>query len=382
MTHLAAPIVAVLGGVDLFTALVVAGFAISVVVVVLSVATFGIGVRKNRLDNRREDARRRVRGELFERRTRENPEWEQWVDGLDSTERDQLETLLDRFLRTVSGSERALYISLAERLEMGRRGDETLDERALLPQLRALSRLTLLNYSVTAERLIETSLGRRETREVAARLLYERREEFERPAALGTAFLLWHGQRPLTARGLQTLYEFNDGWPIPLLSQARWSATEWNTTVLTQVCRVLGQCQTTAGVGWFGWLFELFDHEEPRVRAAAVRACRQVGWRETFHERIPFRELIADDDPRVRRATYRVLTYWGDDHAHQLLEWAVIDEDDPRAQLVAVRGLVSLEADPMGEHPAWPNASWDWIRAEIEATERRRMPSRVEVSET
>jgi len=165
-----------------------------------------------------------------------------------------------------------------------------------------------------------------------------------------------------------------------LLLQGAWSVAHWSETILEQVCTVLQSCQTTLGPEWFEWVLALLTHENPRVRAAAIQAFRQTGWRDDFRERIPFRTLLADQ-ARVRRATYEVLAYWGDEDARQLLEWAVIDEDDARAQLLAVRALASLEVevDPDQEQPAWPDQSWDWVRAEIRAAERRRLPSRTGV---
>jgi hypothetical protein len=372
------PPVAAILGVDLLTILQGSAVVITIVVFVLCVVTLLASVRARRREQRRTDARRRVRGELFERRQREDPDWEAWIAGLDAVERDQLEQVIDRFLRTVTGSERALFLLLADKLDMGETADATLDSRAVVPRLRALARLSLLEYPLTGERLLETCLDDQRTREAAARLLLERSDDFQRPAALGTVFLVWDGQEALTARGLETLYELNDGQPTALLSQSRWSNETWNPRVLAQTCSVLAECQMTPREDWFEWAFPLFEHDRARVRAGAMQAFRRVGWQEQLRDRIPFRALITDQEPRVRRATYRVLAYWGDEHARELLEWAVIDEDDPRTQLVAVRGLVSLEADPMGEHPAWPDTSWNWIRAEIEAAERRRLPQRVE----
>jgi hypothetical protein len=364
--------------VDLPAVLAVSAGAVTVAVFVLCVVTLLTSVRAKRAKERRTGARRRVRGELFERQQRENPEWEAWIAGLDAVECDQLERVLDQFLRTVTGAQRELFLLLARELEMGATADATLDTRAVVPRLRALARLSLLEYPVTDERLVETCLDDQRTREAAARLLLERSDDFRRPEALGTVFLVWNGQNSLTARGLETLYQLNNGRPVALLSQSYWGNGAWTPRVLAQTCSVLGECQTTSRSNWFEWAFPLFEHDRARVRVGAIRAFRQVDWREDLRERIPFRALITDDDSRVRRATYRALTYWGDEHARELLEWAVIDEDDPRAQLVAVRGLGSLEADPVGEHPAWPDASWNWVRAEIEATERRRLPRRVE----
>lgn len=361
---------------------VLVGVAIVIVglVLLLSVVTLVLSVRRRRADRRRQAARRYVRVEYFERRKRDDPEWERWIADLSGLERRELETLTEQYLRTVSGSERRPYLELASVLGMGERASAALSSDDRISQLRALARLTLLEHPVSEQRLLETTLSTQRTREAAARLLYERRAEFDRPAALATAILVWGGTRPMTAWGLKTLHQHNDGDPRPLLLQGGWSVDRWNETTLEQNCTVLGECQTTAGPDWFGWVFSLLEHENPRIREAAIEAFRQTGWRDDFREQLPFRSLLADDE-RVRRATYRVLAYWGDERARELLQWAVIDEDDSRAQLLAVRALASLEVevDPDEEQPAWPDSAWNWVRAEIRVAEPRRLPTRAEV---
>jgi len=349
-------------------------------VLVLSVTTLLLSVRRRRTDRRRQAARRYVRGEFFERRRRDDPRWEQWVAELSALERAELERLTEQYLRAVSGAEREPYLELAGVLGMGEQAIAALSSGDTVSQLRALARLTLLEYPVSEGRLLETGFGTQRTREAAARLLYERRGEFRRPAALATAILVWGGTRPMTAWGLKTLHQHNDGDPRPLLLQGAWSVDRWSEPTLEQTCTVLGECQTTLGPSWFEWVFPLLEHENPRVRAAAIGAFTPTGWRDDFRERIPFRTLLADE-PRVRRATYRVLAYWGDESARELLEWAVIDEDDARAQLLAVRALASLEVevDPDEDQPAWPDSSWNWVRAELVAAEHRRLPSRTGV---
>lgn len=360
-------------------ALLLTGLAvfIAAVFVTLAVVTVGIAVRRRRRDRQRTEVRSQIRRELFERRDSDDPRWKEWTTGLSTAEREELAAVLERYLRTVAGSEARFFRSLAETLEMGVEADRTLDRDTVIPRQRALARLTVLDYPLTEARLLETCLDDPQVREATARLLAQRRDEFEKPRELGTAMLIWDGQEPLTAEGLQTLYDLNDGNPLPLLSQGFWSGHQWQPTVLAQVCTVLGHCHGTVRAERFEWVFERFDHDSPVVRAAAIRVFRGTGWRGDVRERLPFRQLVTDEDPRVRRATYEVLTYWGDDRARELLEWAVIDEDDPRTQLIAVRGLVSMEADPLRDQPGWPTESWDWVRAELEAGQRGAMPDYV-----
>lgn len=354
--------------VEFLSILGIAAVAVTTAFGVLCLVALGTSVRLSRATRRKKTARERIRTELFDRLTRGEPNWDEWVAGLSRTERTELEGIVERYLRTVSGDERESYLAVARELRMGERADATLDTRPVIPRLRALARLSVLSYPISEQRLLETSLDDARTRETAARLLAERRDEFDNPRPLGTALLIWDGRTPMTARGLKTLFDLNEEQPLTLLSQGMWAAKNWHPTVLVQVCTVLSACQTPVRASYFDWLVRLFEHDDPAVRAAAVRAFSGVGWRADLRERIPYRALLADDDPRVRRATYRTLSQWGDGRATDLLEWAVVDEDDERAQLLAVKSLATLEDDPDETQPGWPDAAWEWVRAERTAT--------------
>lgn len=363
--------------VDLFTALEITAVVVLGLVALLMVVTMVLSAWYTRRERRRAKRRRYVRTELFERLRRDEPDWAGWVAALSAAEQTQLAAVVERYLRTVSGDDRRVYLDIAVALGMGERVDRRLESEDAVTRSRAVARLTLLEYPVSSDRLLETCLADQQSREAAARLLHERRESFQRPGELAVGLLVWEGRRPMTTWGLQTLREHSDGDPCALLLQGGWGADDWGETVLEQSCSVLGASQTTTGPEAFGWVFEQLDHESPRVRAAAVEAFRQAGWRDGFGGRIPFRRLFADSS-RVRRAAYRVLSYWGDERARELLQWAVIDEDDARTQLLAVRALASLEPDfdPGQDQPGWPDRSWDWVRAEIEAAEGRRLLTR------
>ncbi len=354
--------------VSILTILVIAAATITTAFGLLCLIALGTSIRLSRATRKKKRTRERVRTELFDRLTRGEPNWNEWVAGLSRTEQTELAGVVERYLRTVSGSERESYLAVAEELQMGERADATLDTRPVIPRLRALARLSVLSYPISEQRLLDTSLDDHRTREAAARVLAERRDEFDNPRPLGTALLIWDGRTPMTARGLKTLFDLNEEQPLTLLSQGMWGAENWHPTVLIQVCTVLEACQTPVRASYFDWLVRLFEHDDPAVRAAAVRAFGGVGWREDLRERIPYRQLVTDDDPRVRRATYRTLSRWGDQRATDLLEWAVIDEDDERAQLLAVKALATLEGEPDETQPGWPDAAWNWVRAERRVT--------------
>lgn len=342
---------------------------------VLTVVTLLLSGLRHRRDRNRNAARDRVRQQLFERQSREEPEYEAWVAGLSKTERGQLEAILDRYLRNVSGSERNTYQQLAAELGMGEFADRQLDRRSIVLRSRMLARLSLLEYPITRKRLLDTCMDTRRTRQAAARLVAERPSAFEHPEITGTTLLLFDRKRALTAYGLETLYDLNNRWPMPILIRAQREADQWRPALLVQVCTVLEYCQAVVNPRLFEWVFPLFDHSDPTVRAAAIGVFRRHGWRDGMRSEIPFRQLITDEDSRVRRRTYEVLAYWGDQPARQLLEWAVIDEEDSRCQLTAVRALASLDADPSTNNQAWPQQSWEWVNAEIEADRTRLLPS-------
>lgn len=340
---------------------------------VVAAATLGLSYYNRRADRRRKHTRERVRRQLFEKQREENPDWGAWITGLDSLERNELEGVLERYLRTLRGPERQLYHDLALAVGMGERAAARLDQGTVVSRLRALATLSVLAYPIEQQRLLDTCLDTRRTREAAARLVAERPGEFDSPEVFGMRLLLWETDRSLTPYGQETLYELARSNPAPLLTRARQDADEWGPELLDAVCSVLEHIEPAGPDHQFEWVFPLFGHENPYVRAAAIKVFKRHRERPQLRSRIPFRQLVTDDDPYVRRTTYRILTYWGDDRARQLLEWAVIDEEDARCQLAAVRALAVLDADPATHHYAWPDASWQWVRAELEVTDQPRL---------
>lgn len=359
-------IVLVLG---LLASLVLAAF------LVVGTTTVGLSYYKQRAETHRQHARQRVRAQLFDNQRAENPNWGTWITGLSGLERRELEDLLEQYLRMLDGSERQLYHDLALAVGMGDRAAAQLDRSATVPRLRALARLSLLSYPLDRQRLFETCLDTRRTREAAARLVAERPAEFDNPGTVGTVLLLWEADRSLTPYGQETLYDLTNGRPAPLLIRAQRDVTEWSPELLGAVCSVLEHSHPSGTDHQFEWVFPLFEADNPRVRAAAIKVFKRHGWRHQLRSRIPFRQLVTDEAPYVRRTTYQVLTYWGDERARQLLEWAVIDEDDPRCQLTAVRALAVLDANPTTTHRAWPTASWQWVRAELAVAEQLQFPA-------
>ena len=362
-------------------AMALLGLLLTMGFVGLAAVTMGRSVGGRRSDRIREEARARVRGQLLERIETGRTDWDRWIAQLEYIERRELQAVLERYLRLVRGSQREVFQEVAAALELGERADAALDSDDEVARLQAIATLTVLSDPIGLDRLLETCTGDRDSREAAARLLYERREEFEAPAEWGTRLLLWEGDEPLTVWGLQTLAALNSHGSTPLLAQAGSYAPSMRRALLIQVCRVLSQCQTVEEPAAFEWLSELLEHEEPAVREAAVRAFTRQGWRRELRDLFEPAARIGDPDPRVRRATYEVLTTWGDRRSREMLEWAVVGEPDRHCQLAAIRGLVALEPEADRDQPGWPSETWAWVRADLEATEGNafRPPERVEV---
>ncbi|WP_096391311.1 HEAT repeat domain-containing protein [Halopenitus persicus] len=338
----------------------------------LSVLAIGLAAWKRRVDTITARSRETVRETLFERQKRSHPEWERWTESLSATERDCLIAVLDRYLRVVEGEQRETFLDVAAALDLGERSDAALDRSAVVPRLRALARLAMLDHPLTVDRLLETCSDTQRTREAAARLLYERRDEYENAAELGSKLILWDGQEPITIYGLETLADLNTGGETPLLHQAADAVPVWRQSILIQTCFVLEHTEQIDPDAPIDWLFPLLEHESPTVRTAAVRAFKQQGWRDAVRTRLDLRSLITDNAANVRRATYDVLTYWGDEQSRDYLEWATITEADERCQLVAVRGLQSLETpregygDQIGLRKAW-----EWVEAELAVSDQQ-----------
>lgn len=350
--------------VDPVLVLIYVGSGVGSLFLVLSMTAVATSVRKRRADRRRRATRDRVRNSLFSRAAQDDPDWDAWIATLSKTEKTELADVIEQYLRTLRGSERETFLAVASALGMGKKANERLDHPSVITRLQALARLSVLDYPIDEKRLLDTCLGNHRTRESAARLLYERRDEFAKADALGTVLLIWGGQEPMGIRGLETLYDFNNHDPDTLFSQGFWGLQHWQDTVIVQVCTVLQACRIRRIEPAHDWVFSLLDHSKPQLRAAAIRAVRNAGYRDDVRDRIPFTQLVTDTSPAVRRSTYQVLANWGDSRSYGLLEWAVIDEQDERAQLLAIHALASLEGEPNADQPGWPDAAWAWVRAE------------------
>ena len=127
---------------------------------------------------------------------------------------------------------------------------------------------------------------------------------------LKTLFLGSKLKVALTAFGLDTLYELTRSRPGALVEHVRTRYENWTPTLLVQVLRVLRTASSLSADSSLDWIIGRCEHESPPVRAAAIRALADGGWRAELRSRVPVEALTSDPSPAVRTATYRTLGAW------------------------------------------------------------------------
>lgn len=355
---------------DLASAMVIAAGVVFVLLIAMAVLAVGLSWYYLKRDKRRHLRRQALREALFARLDQADPALDAWIAELPPEDRDLLGELALTYLRTIEGSDREPFLALARSLWLGESAIDEYEQADRHRRVRALSTLALTDHPLSTLELPELDDDPR-VRECAARLLYERRAEIDDANRRATTLLIGDGTEPLSIYGLETLATVNAGQASPLFDLAAESATRWHPDVVVQVCSVLEHVEQVQADVSLAWLYPYLEAESATLRAAAIRAFKPHGWREDVRARIDIGELVTDAEPVVRKATYETLAAWGDDTARDQLTWAVIDEMDPRAQLRAIRGLLSIGADPVTDSPGWPADAWAWIDAELEVSDRR-----------
>jgi hypothetical protein len=302
----------------------------------IAVVTLGRAVRTAGRDRRSKAVRPSVRRELIERMSTSEPEWEQWVSGLDTFERAVAREELQGYLRQVRGEDRKPLQRLGNTLGIDTWAERTLERGDRFDRLAALTWIALLEIDVSLETLRATCTAHPETRAAAARVLYER----DHPDATteGTDMLLAE-KRPLSMLGLDTLYQLNKTDPGFLLSRAERAYGSWPDSLLIQVLRVIGETGPTSIEVSLDWIGSLFTDDSPLVRAAIAEALAGYGWHDHARTVVEIENVRRDSSPRVRQAVYRMLGSWGDEQARDALREAIRTESDPRSAVVAIEAL-------------------------------------------
>ncbi|MEZ3117200.1 HEAT repeat domain-containing protein [Halobaculum sp. MBLA0147] len=321
-----------------------AGIVLLALLIAVAVLTLAESVYQYRRDRRRDRVREDVELALLSRMSDPDPEWDEWVASASTPERDVARELLDDYLRTVEGTERANLVELVRELGIFAEARETLDGGARHEKLQALGWFALSGEGVDPDRLEATCTGGNDLRAAAARVLYEADHPDARER--GTDLLVGDGSTTLTTHGLDTLYRLYETDPKPLLDRAAAEGDEWGLSLVVQVLSVIRHTGLLAQDADWSFVRDHTTHESPSVRAAAAQAFGPPGWDPAFRESVPVERLLADPHRNVRRATYEVLAEWGDGRSLELLREALRTEPDQRSRL---RGLEALDDNQLTE---------------------------------
>jgi HEAT repeat protein len=340
------------------------GTVMSLFLAVLLAATLGYAGVRSRREERADRRRPAVRESLLATLADNDPDWTAWAEGLSPLERRIAEDLIQSYLRTLQGREHRVLRNAAETLGIPGRERRTVrsTDASRYAKLRALSWLTLLDCPVPPETLQAACRGDRDLEAAGARLLHVTGTPEARSA--GTELLLGRGER-LTAFGIDTLYRLHRSDPTFLFEYAAAHSDTWESPLLVQVLRAVSHYNVLDESAPAGWLLGALDHPTPTVRAVAVAALQQYGWRSDVRDAVDLDSLAGDPDPAVRRALCRTLTVWGDPEAVATLQRVFESDPVPRVKLAALHGLARTDGEPPPNVVA--DDVWWWITRKAEA---------------
>ncbi len=112
---------------------------------------------------------------------------------------------------------------------------------------------------------------------------------------------------------------------------------------LAKVAELLGELQSYAALSP---LERLYEHEEPRVRRAAVRALRFLFFKRSF---VLIRRGLADPEATVRDAAIDALRGLHFPHAFNPLARIYREADDPRVKATALESIGKIQSVEAGE---------------------------------
>jgi hypothetical protein len=339
------------------------GIVISTLLVGLAVTTIVRSVRIERRKTTKETLKPTVRAELFERLRRDTPEWEAWVNDLTTTEREVLRELLNTHLRLLDGSDRDRLQPLATSLAVDKWAIRTLKTGDRYAKLVALSWLALLDHPADPELIRRTCADDSALRAAGARVMLE--QQYPNATEQGIRLLLDDPTEPLSAFGLDTLYELTQSQPDVLVRYAKTWHEDWTPALLVQVFRILQSAGLLNPNVSLQWIVKQCEHELPSVRAAAVRTLGDIGWRTELRSEVPIDDLTSDSSSEVRTAVYQTLGSWNDAEACQALARAARREQNPRCRLSAVRALYRYGCHDQLDTDVYRDFRelWSWVSA-------------------
>lgn len=118
---------------------------------------------------------------------------------------------------------------------------------------------------------------------------------------------------------------------------------ETDAETLIRVADLLGELQSYAALSP---LERLFEHEDPLVRRAAVRALRFLYFKRSF---VIVRQALADSEPGVQEAAIEALAGLHFPHAFNPLARIFRESADPRVQSAALESIGKIQSVEAGE---------------------------------
>ena len=357
MTPLAQPTAVV--GVTLDRVLAVGVVALGSLLVAAATVTLGYSVRAARRRRRREPMRATLRGELLDRLYgREDPDWDGWVAELSGAERDELESVLDVYLRELEGRDAAALAELAAALGIDERSRREIADGGYWDRIHALVWLALLRDPPDRDLLEARCTDTPRERAAAARVLYAARTND--CATTGVDLLLRDEPAAFSVFGVDTLYRVAERDPTPFFERAAADFEGWGPALQRQALLVVRHLTSAVGDADLSWVVGALSNADPRVRAAAWRALGAYGWNPRLRAAIDLDTVPGDPDPTVRASAYRALGVWGDADATAAIGGAGARDPDARAQVAAAETLVSVRGSDALDSPGPPRpADWD-----------------------
>lgn len=314
-----------------------------------AIVTIAFSLRAARRRRRRVPMRAALRSELLDRLYgRDDPAWEAWVTGLSATEREELESLLDVYLRELEGRDADTLAGLGRALGVPERARREVVDGDYWERTRALTWLALLRDAPERDLLRTHCTGTPRERATAARVLCA--AETDDCAATGVELLLRDDPEPFSVFGVDTLYRVAERDPEPLFDRAAADFESWGPALQRQVLLVVRHLTTVVGGADLTWVVTALSSPEPRVRSAAWLALGAYGWNGGLRDAIDIGAISDDPDPTVRASAYRALGAWGDAEAIGGIEAAGTADPDPRSRVTAAETLVAQRdlAGPVG----------------------------------
>ncbi|QKG91332.1 HEAT repeat domain-containing protein [Halorubrum salinarum] len=340
--------------------------AIAVVVlgsllVAAALITLAYSVLAARRHRRREPLRAALRSELLDRLYgRDEPAWDAWVASLSAAERDELESVLDVYLRELAGRDAATLAGLGRALGIPDRARREIVDGGYWERTHALVWLALLRDAPDRDLLRAHCTATPRERAAAARVLYAAGTDDR--ATTGVDLLLRDDPEAFSVFGVDTLYRVAESDPGPFFDRAAADFETWPPALQRQALLVVRHLTTVVGGADLSWVVTALASPDPSVRAAAWRALGAYGWNRRLRDAVDLGAIPEEPAPTVRADAYRALGVWGDAAALDAIEAAGTIDPDPRAQVAAAETLVAQRgadaAPPASEQPF--GVAWDW----------------------